>query len=235
MNRTAFFSAVLMLGVAAAFVWERGALAQLRQQNQSLLAMKQEADRLASDNNELDTRREQAGIAAPGSGEHTELLRLRNEIRQLRAQKREAEKLREENQRLAAEIKSGNVTPPKLSDMEGYVAKETWANIGFTTPEATLQTLLWAMSTANLEQLLQCVIPEAARHFQQQLERQPDQFRKDFFGEGNLLSKVTGFRIAERTTLAEDKIRLGIQVVANGAILPLEIWRVGNDWKVDMR
>jgi hypothetical protein len=60
-------------------------------------------------------------------------------------------------------------------------------------------------------------------------------FRKDFFGEGNPLRKVTGFRIAKRTTLAEDKIRLGIQVVANGAIMPLEIWRVGNDWKVDMR
>jgi hypothetical protein len=43
--------------------------------------------------------------------------------------------------------------------------------------------------------------------------------------------EVNGFRIAGRTTLAEDKIQLGIQVAANGAILPLEIQRVGNEWK----
>src|SRR5262245_60313509 len=152
MSAKAILAAVLLIGLALAVVLERGALAELRQQNESRHAEREEADRLALKNRELqDFRAVEASSTGPRS-ERGELLRLRNEVRQLRAQKREVEKLRAENQRLADEIKSGNFAPRKLSEMEGYVAKENWSNAGFATPEATVRTFIWAFSTGNLDQ-----------------------------------------------------------------------------------
>src|SRR5260221_7345995 len=113
--------------------------------------------------------------------------------------------------------------------MECYVGKETCANVGFAAPENTVQTFVWAISNGNPEQFVQCFTPESARR----LEQHPDQFRKEFFGETNPFRKVNGFRIAERTSVAEGKMRLGIQMVANGAVMPLDLRRVGNEWKID--
>src|SRR2546426_3208420 len=125
MSAKTILTAVLLAGVATAFVWERGALTKLRQQNESLRAEKMQADRLAVENRDLPKLRALAMSQSGPLTERTELLRLRNEVRQLRALRQEVDKLRTANQRLTAEIKSGNLAPRKLSEMEGYMAKET--------------------------------------------------------------------------------------------------------------
>lgn len=222
----------ILVAVVTTFVWERGAVAKLREQNESLRLSKEEADRLEAENGGLAKLREDA-TATGASAERSELLRRRNEARRLRAQKQELEKLRAENQRLATTLKTGDIAPRKLSEMEGYVAKETWANVGFAAPENTVQSLFWAISSGNLEQFVQCFTPESARRLHRQMEQQPDQFRKEYFGETNPFRKLNGFRIAERTFVAEGKMRLGIQGTANGAVMPLDMRRVGNEWKID--
>jgi cell division protein FtsB len=233
MSAKTILAAVLLIGLALAFVWERGALAEFRQQNESCRAEREEADRLAVENRELrDLRAVETRTTGPRS-ERGELLRLRNEVRPLRAQKREVEKLRAENQRLADEIKSGNFAPRKLSEMEGYVAKETWSNAGFATPEATVRTFIWAFSSGNLEQFVQCLPPEDALRLQRHLKGDPEGFRKELFDDANPFRKLNGFRIAERTPVDENNVQLGIQAAAGGEILPLRLRRFGQEWKIE--
>ena len=220
---------VLLFGVAGMFIWERGALTKLRQQNESLHAERAGAERLAAENRGLPKLRAIAETAAGSPSERTELLRLRNEVHELRAKKGEVEKLRVENQRLAAEIKSGNFARRKLSEMQGYLGKETWANAGVATPEATVQTFFWAISTANFEQFVHCLTPEEAR----QLQQQSEQFRNQFFRERNPFGKLNSFRIAERTPVDENNMQLGIQAAAGGEILPLRLRRFGQEWKIE--
>ena len=225
----------ILVAVVATFVWERNAVAKLREQNKSLRSSKEEADRLDAENGELAKLHEDT-TATGASAERSELLRLRNEARRLRSQKQEADRLRGENERLAANLNSGSTTPSKLSEMEGYVGKETWANVGLTTPESAAQSFFWAVSTGNLDQLVACFAPEAGEEIsvmRRQIQQRPEEFRKSFFSESNPFRKVNGYRIAERTSLAEDRIRVGIQVAANGAVLPLTLRRVGNEWKIE--
>ena len=44
--------------------------------------------------------------------------------------------------------------------------------------------------------------------------------------------KLNGFRIAERTTVDENNMRLGIQAAAGGEIFQLHLRRVGQEWKI---
>ena len=228
MSAKTFVAAILLAGVVAALVWQRNALARLRQQNVSFRAQMEEADRLATENRDLPKLRVLATSQSGTPTERAELLRLRNEVRQLRARKQEVDKLRTANQRLTAEIKSGNIAPRKLSEMEGYVAKETWANAGFATPEATVQTFLWSISAANFDRFVQCMSPNDARHFQ----RQAEQYRKEIFGEENPFRKMNGFRIAERTTMDENNVQLGVQAAAGGQVFQLHLRRFGQEWKI---
>src|SRR5512138_3137479 len=117
MSRKSFITLALAACVLIAFAWQRKTLAQLRQQNEMLLQTKEEAVRLASENEELPKLRAADTITQTGDTS-TELLRLRNEVRQLRAQLPELGRLRAENGRLAAEISAGIASPQKLSEME---------------------------------------------------------------------------------------------------------------------
>lgn len=231
MTRGTLFAAVLFASVVAVFVWEQNSLTKLGQRNESLRVEKVEAERLAAENRDLPTLRAATPVSRNAIAE---LLRLRNEVHQVRAQKQEADKLRSENERLAAELKSGKITPRKLSDLEGFVGKESWANAGLATPEGALRSFFWAMSTTNFDQLLQCVTPATLSDLQLESQRDPERFRKDFFGEYNPFRKVGGFHIAERTIVSEDKVLLGIQVVADGEVEWMSLRRVGNEWKMDM-
>src|SRR5438093_4373694 len=135
-----WFVVSLLVCAIAAVAWQRNAVVGLRHENEAVAAQRQEAAQLAQENQDLAKLRSLPAVHGPGDP-GLELLKLRNQVRQLRAQERELERLHLENQRLVAELKSGNFAPHKLSEMEGYVAKEQWANAGFGMPEATAQTL----------------------------------------------------------------------------------------------
>jgi hypothetical protein len=81
------------------------------------------------------------------------LLELRNEVSRLRAQQPALARLRAENERLRAELQSRPEAKPDFVQMEGYLSKESWANVGLATPEAALQTTLWALRQGDLAQV----------------------------------------------------------------------------------
>ena len=70
------------------------------------------------------------------------------------------EERRAENQRLAAQIQRGVVPARSITELEGFVAKESWANAGFATPEATFQSFLWSLREGNVRQVAECLRPE---------------------------------------------------------------------------
>lgn len=233
MTRNSIFAVSLATIIAAMVVLENNTLSKLRLQNESLHAEKEEIDRLIAENRDLPKLRTATAAFEPMSrSETSELLRLRNEVGPLRAQKQEVEKLRSENQHLVADLKSGKITPRKLAQMEGFVAREGWTHTGFATPEATIQSYLWAMSTANVDQLLQCLTPEGASQMER-IQRNPERFQKQLMTDDNPFREVVGFRIAERKTLAENRVLLGVQVAADGEVLPLTLRRIGNEWKLE--
>ena len=247
MARKSFITLALAASVLFAITWQKKTLAQLHQQNETLLQAKEEAARLALENEELPKLRV-ANINSQTGDAGTDLLRLRNEVRQLRAQLPELDRLRAENERLAAEINSGITAPQKLSGMEGFMAKESWSNAGFDTPEATVQTFFWAIREGDLARMAECMPAKERQYFLRLAEQGHEQEREKTLGEFQGLTQGSGFRIVNRAeeqglmtrsgqSIAEGtpvpvRVTLGLQAAAGGAVIPLQLSREPDGWKV---
>lgn len=248
------FIAVMLMGCAlAAIVWQRSVVAGLRSQNEALRPAQEEAARLALENSELPKLRAMAANQPPSDGAGPELLRLRNEVRPLRAQQSELDRLRAENGRLAAEISSGIASRQELSGMEGFVAKESWSNAGFDMPEAALQTFFWAIREGDLARMAECMPPKERQYLLRLTEQGNEQEREKTLSEFQGLTQGSGFRIVNRAeeqskltpgtltivgqaiveqTSVPARVTFGLQAVAGGAVIPLQLTREHDGWKV---
>jgi hypothetical protein len=228
MFRKLLFGLAALGLLSAAMVWQRARLGELRTRNEMLLALKTEADRLMVENLDLPAL-EAANRRDTGTG--NELLRLRNQVRQLRAQQPQIDRLRAENERLTAAIR-GAAAPQEFSKMEGFMAKESWSNTGFATPESALQTFFWAVREGDLAMLAECVPPQARQHFIRLNEAGNEQERDRTLAEFRGLIAGVGIRVVDRESTDDGKATVGIQAVAGGAIMKLQFRRYGTDWKV---
>jgi len=93
--------------------------------------------------------------------ESRELLRLRGQVGLLRQQSRELEKVREENRQARAALenspKSAMAATAATAD---YWPQDSWAFKGYTTPDAALQSSLWAANNGDLKAVLASVTGE---------------------------------------------------------------------------
>jgi hypothetical protein len=221
-------SLVLLAIGLATVAWERKVLDEQRREQGILLAAKEEADRLLRENDELNAQ--QNAATNPGQEAHTELLRLRNEIRQLRLMPQEAERLRADHTRLAAQAVSSG---PKLSESEGYLAKESWAEAGLGTPEAALQTFLRAMRDQDLPRLLSCLTEQGSRALGIRTDPATGQLRPESLEFLRFLNLISGARIEEQKVLEDGRILVAIRAVAGGEIWSLKFRKTGEEWKID--
>jgi cell division protein FtsB len=224
----------LLAGLVVTAVVQKKSVSSLRSVNADLQQQNEEAAQLTRENAELSNLRSANQEITALREANKDLPRLRNEVRQLRQAKPEIEKLRAENTRLAAAMNSQtNTARPRLAEMEGYVAKETWANAGFATPEAALQTFFWAAQQGDLQRMAECLAPEGRRDFEKEFAGKTEEERSKKI-EQNLapLVRIGGYRIAERQQTSEDKVTLGVQAAAGGRVMPFPVQRIGNEWKL---
>jgi hypothetical protein len=222
------FGSCAVITTLALVVFQRSAISRTRTANETLRQQTAIPTIVASD-------------AAPATEEiealqtaNSELPKLRNEVRRLREERREFEKLRMENERLAAALKAGPKTnTPPLSEAEGFVLKEKWTRAGFATPEATLQTFFWAVANKDLSAMAECMTGEARKSMEQELQRSIADSGKGFEEQFEPLSKMQGFRIAEKKQLSDDKVELSIQAAAGGRAMPMRLQLVNGEWKFD--
>jgi len=130
MSRTKIFRGTCLLFTtsAATFVLIRHtALTDLR--NENIALREQAVQTLRTENDRLATKTRSPTAVSLSAEEFRELLRLRGEVGSLRSQLAEST-----SKDLAA---------------EGSSATNRWSHVGAHTPEAALETLLWALSNTN--------------------------------------------------------------------------------------
>ena len=233
MKRHTWLALAVLAALAGALILQGRSLAKLQNEHTSLRTAQAEVHQLAEANRELAASRAAAEQLQTLRAATRDLLRLRNEVRQLREQQPELEKLRGENQRLADQVKSAAVPAKSITQMEGFVAKESWSQAGFGSPEAAVQTLFWALQNKNLQNIADCMEPTERDQFLKQFEQMSDEQRRRTTEEFTLLAKLKGFRVAEKTVEAEDKVVLSLQVAAGGELLKIPLRRVGTEWKIE--
>jgi cell division protein FtsB len=160
----------------------------------------------------------------PAGEDSAELLQLRNQAAQVIQLRAQVAQLRAENQQLRA--------APRPAEAAAVVPRESWAFAGYATPEAALQSLLFAMSQRDQNAFVEALSPEeAARHSEQLQDKTPEQIAEKWSRQTEKITRLTGYRILDRDELSPEEMVLVVYAGPGQGLLPMQMKKVGEQWK----
>ncbi len=173
-------------------------------------------------------------VASPGaaaeSGQRSEadlleLMRLRNEVAQMRQRQRELANAQAENNALRQRVAAAPANASAVALPAGYIRRKDAQLAGYQTPEAALQSLIWAIANKNTNTLFQVLDREGAGNLLEDLQRKgPDEFWKE-------VSIIPGFRIIGNRANTETTSELTVEF-APGDEQKITAVKNGEEWKL---
>lgn len=215
---------IALAGAIAVLIFNQESIARARTEQQSLLQEKQECERLAVDNAELDSLQTVNETVKKLRAENQDLPRLRNEVRNLRKQADEAAKLRAENRQLSSRLEQAVSTVRSLP--ADYVHRASIADVGFSTPEAAVETFLHAMTQGDIHRLNQCAVqPDDHGMTEEQIRSEAKKMQEHF-------AAFPGYRISKKEIISAEEVKVGIESAVGGVSMPMTLKFIGGEWKV---
>lgn len=205
-----------------------------RAEIQGLRAQLEDQARIQAENRRLlEEIARMNNSALDASNRLADLLRLRNEVASLRERTNDLATLQAEYRRL----QSGRRGPSANGGSEEAaepVPRESWAFVGYATPEATAQSLLWALREGNTNAYfayLNGLAPEQRAAIEREAARRggPAAFAE-------LGSHETGsmadYRILRKVELSDDRVLLQVQPGAGQPAQSFLMKKIGDEWKM---
>ena len=221
-----------IIAAASLLLWQHLAILSLRAENAALPDRPSAASTAATDNaaSPNPTSPQPANNQSPvQSDQFAELERLRAETAD---RKTEIEQARRELAQLDAADRALGLPFSFLSD---NLPKSSWANSGYATPEAALQTMLWASRDGDLAALRASLTSsEKQRRAQGEWKGLTDDQISQALRDR--LANATGIRILKYETLGPDTMHFTVYVDGySQADQPIwmDIHRDGNEWRAD--
>jgi len=220
-NLLSILAFVLCLGTVYAVVVQRQQLLQLRAQRQ-LQVTQAEGTVLVPQSSELAPTLS-ADDATP------ELLRLRSDVTRLTAKKRELAGVAEEGERLRTQLAASQTNVPKENRLPpGYIRKAEAKMMGYSTPENTLQSLLWALQRHDAESLLRAFTPSVAQGLSSRIQ-QSNEAAEAFFKEAD---PMPGMAIQGRDNLSDGSVELHVTFGPGTPPQKIRLQVVNGEWKL---
>ena len=165
-----------------------------------------------------------------------ELLRLRGEVGALRQQGKEIETLREENRQARVELESTR-KPEKAAAAESpatadYWPRDSWAFVGYASPDASLQTSFWAANKGDLKALLGGMTGEIQEKVQKDIEgKSESEASARVTGE---VARLKSVRVLNREERDDETVVLTAEFDDNNRTQTnrLVMKKIGSDWKI---
>src|SRR5712691_3429791 len=174
-NVITVLAVVLCTGAVWRVTVQRQELLRVRAEQRRLIALSDPASQAPTTQNGGDFEAQKA--ANPAEAVPPELLQLRAEVQrpsrrvsELSAVSKQAEQLQAQLQNSRTNSAAGVRLPP------GYLRKSQAQNVGYNTPEDTMQTFLWALQNRDLTNLTLSFKPDTGR---------TTQFERGFIGEAS--------------------------------------------------
>ena len=232
MKGRALFSGFLVM-VCLATLWgvwnQRGQVADLRAEQQQLLAHLAAREESAAASATAETGGTRPGASPPTLAVTPDLLRLRGEVTRLAERRRELAGVGAENQRLRAQLASQATNGPAgIRLPPGYVRKSEARLVGYNTPDDTLQSLLWAVQNRDMTNLLQAFAPDRAEHLMAELA-QSNRSAEDFFRDAAVLP---GMAILSRKQLPDGGVELEVEMAPDLKPAPIRMGHIRGQWKI---
>jgi RNA polymerase sigma factor (sigma-70 family) len=220
-------AAVIVAGMGTTLVLEHRAQATLRADNAALRQQVTQVARLSAENQRL------ADLLLPTESNGSrleELERLRQAALQLRQQVQGLEQARAENRQLRSVRADATARPSSPTERWPnpllVLPKDSWTFAGYATPEAAVQSLLWAGTSGDAEAILNGSIPEARE------EAATPEAKKRMVAviSGNM-KRWTGLRVLEKQILADDRVDLTVHAEGVDNVFKMKFKRIGAEWK----
>ena len=223
-------SAVVVAGVATPLVIQRQAQVKLRTANQSLRQQVGQLAQLKAQNERLSSLLAQANSAQSlPKDQLSELMRLRGEVGILRRQTNELRMLRTAHN-------EDPLTAASPSEAAA-IPKESWAFVGYTTPETALQSVAWAMSKGDVKTFLASLSPETKNEYVQRFEGKTESEIAILLSEE--ISRLSALRLDRKKASLESEVAFvlyseerddGTTKAKDEAVMTFK--KIGSEWKL---
>jgi hypothetical protein len=233
----------ILVGIAAAIgfgIWfaveHQGRLQSASEHRELEQQLAQMAD-LSAEHERLSNLVAQASHPQALSDEQSlELLRLRGEAGVLRRQSKELEAARNENRQARAALEGGvnaqGNGAARAAATADYWPRDSWAFKGYTSPDAALQSSLWAANNGDLK----AVLASATGNLRQTME-------KEFAGKSETeasiramdeVASLKSVRVLSREAQGDDTLVLtaAFEDRTDTHTSKLVLKKVGNEWKL---
>jgi RNA polymerase sigma factor (sigma-70 family) len=210
--------AIVIAALGTSLVLEQHAQARLRQDNQALRLELDRSTRLSAENQRLASLTD---TAARRESPLDELTRLRAEAARLRQQ-----------QGQLASIRAIQTAPHSPAPASDYLLKGAYTNAGFTDPDSTLQTMMWAGTTHDAATILACFAPEAG---QSEIRTEAQQ-KQSVEVVSRSTSRWSGYRVLDHQNFGDDRMVTTVSFrTADGesVLCRAKLRRIGSEWKFD--
>ena len=156
-----------------------------------------------------------------------ELLQLRNQVGQLRRRRDELLPVRAEHDRLVLELAARATNASSLP--RNFIRKSEARLVGYNSPEATLQSFLYAIRNRDLTNFFQAFTPEGVSQLKSQGLESPDRLEKLFDDSQDLI----GLSILNQEQLQPDLIMANVQFLPGLPPDKVFFRLINNQWKMD--
>jgi len=155
-----------------------------------------------------------------------EVLQLRNQVGQLRRRRDELLPVRAEHDRLVLELAARGTNASGLP--RNFIRKSEARLVGYNSPEATLQSFLYAIRNRDLTNFFQAFTPEGVSRLKSQGLESPDRLEKLFDDTQDLI----GLSILDQKR-QQDLISANVQILPGVPPTPILFRLVNSQWKMD--
>ncbi|MCX6923111.1 MAG: sigma-70 family RNA polymerase sigma factor [Verrucomicrobia bacterium] len=244
-SKLGIVGAVVCISLAIPLVIQTQSQAKLRKDNESL---RRQLAQLASESERASNQAAQANSSESLAKDRLmELLKLRGEVGTLREQQKELERLRAALP-IGQNSQAGN--PQSVVSSRTRFPKAAWTFSGYATPEAAIQTGMWALREGNPKLLLASMIPEAQKRLEEDWKGKSEgQIQSEMVKSLVDVGKATEFKIYKQVNISEDEIEYeltlpepaveidseeghkGLQINSTGFGVTAK--RIGNEWKLN--
>ena len=155
-----------------------------------------------------------------------EVLQLRNQVSQLRRRRDELLPVRAEHDRLVLELADRGTNASGLP--RNFIRKSEARLVGYNSPEATLQSFLYAIRNRDLTNFFQAFTPEGISQLKSQGLESADRLEKLFDDSQDLI----GVSILDQKR-HQDVIAANVQILPGVPPTPILFRLVNAEWKMD--
>jgi hypothetical protein len=232
---TSFLCVTAVVGLATWFAVEHQARLRLGEERTTLEQQLQQMASLAAENQRLSNLVARVDHAQSLPDDQLrELLRLRGEAGLLRQQGKELEATRMENRqaRAALESKTQAAAAAKAAATADYWPRDAWTFTGYASPDAALQSALWAANSGDLKALLASTTGGARKEMEEQFGGKPES--EASIRAKDEVSSLKSVRVLSREAQSDGTMVLtaAFEAKDDTHTTKLLLKKIGNEWKL---